>query len=96
MPAELASDGVGDGGGKLSPQAEVHAELAGKGLGAVERVGQVPLKLVHQGDVAHVNVELEEGERTGDIGGLYNVHCTCSTSKCGLQPLLLCCARSAV
>ena len=48
VPAELAPDGVGYGGGKLPTQAQVRTQLPGKLLGAVERVGQVPLKLVHQ------------------------------------------------
>ncbi len=56
MPAELASDGIRNGGDKLSPQAEVGTQLSGKLLRAVERVGQVPLELVYQGDVANVDV----------------------------------------
>lgn len=59
MPAELPSDGVGNGGDKLSSQAKVSAQLSGKLLWAVERVGQVPLELVHQGDVTNMDVELE-------------------------------------
>ena len=59
MPAQLSSDGVGDGGRKLPSQAKVSTQLLGKQLWTVERVGEIPLKLVHQGDVSNVNIQLK-------------------------------------
>ena len=58
MPAELTSDGVSDGGGKLSTQTQVCTQLPGKHLRAVQRVGQVPLKLIHQRNVPHMDIQL--------------------------------------
>lgn len=58
VPAQLATDTVSDGGDKLSAEAQLGAELQGKLLWRVLPLRHVPLKLVHQGDVAHVDVEL--------------------------------------
>ncbi len=62
MPAELPPNGVGNGCDKLSPQAKVSTQMSGELLGAVEGVRQVPLKLVHQRDVANVDVQLGSGD----------------------------------
>ena len=56
MPAELSSNGVGNGRGKLPAETKVGTQLQGKLLRAVEGVGEVPLKLVHQGHGAHVDI----------------------------------------
>lgn len=66
MPAQLAADAVSDGGDKLSAQAQLGAELQGKLLRRVLPLGHVPLKLVHQGDVAHVDVELRSDRVAGE------------------------------
>ena len=58
VPAELASDAVGNGGDKLSTEAQLRAQLQGKGFRGVVPLGHVPLKLVHQRDVPHVDVQL--------------------------------------
>jgi len=63
MPAELSSDGVGNGGGKLSPEAQVGTQLTCKLLWTVERVGEVPFKLVYKRDVANMDVQLGGEER---------------------------------
>ena len=59
MPAELPPDAVSDGGDKLSAQPQLCAQLVGELLGAVEGFRKVPLKLVHQGHIAHVDVQLK-------------------------------------
>lgn len=66
VPAQLAADAVCDGGDKLSAQAQLRAELQGKLLRRVLPLGHVPLKLVHQGDVAHVDVELWSDRAAGE------------------------------
>ena len=55
----LSPDRVRDGGDKLAPETEVGADLPGKLLGRVVLLGEVPLELVNEGDVAHVDVELD-------------------------------------
>ena len=65
MPAELSSNGVGNGGCKFSSQAQVGTQLQGKLLWAVEGIGEVPLKLVHQGHGAHMDVQLTRGRKRG-------------------------------
>lgn len=59
VPAQLTSDAVGDGGDELPAQAELGAKLQGKLLRRVLPFWHVPLKLVHQRDVPHVDVQLE-------------------------------------
>lgn len=66
VPAQLAADAVSDGGDKLSAQAQLGAELQGKLLRRVLPLRHVPLKLVHQGDVAHVDVELWSDRAAGE------------------------------
>lgn len=58
MPAELASDAVGDSGDELSSEAELRAQLQRKRFWRVLLLRHVPLKLVHQGNVSHVDVQL--------------------------------------
>ena len=60
MPAELTADAVGDGGDELPAQPQVLAQVPGEAFGAVLRVRHVPLELVHQAAVSHVNVQLEK------------------------------------
>ena len=59
MPAELTADAVGDGGDKFPAQTQVLAQVAGELLGAVARIRHVPLELIHQTAVAHVDVKLK-------------------------------------
>ena len=56
----LSADGVCDGGDELAAQAQLAADLARKVLRGVLLVGEVPLELVNQRDVAHVDVELDD------------------------------------
>ena len=56
---EGAPDAVEHGGGELPPEPQVGAELPAELLGGVGGVGEVPLELVHQGDVAQVDVQLD-------------------------------------
>ena len=63
MPAELSSDGVGNGGSKLSPKTQVGTQLTCKLLWAVERVREVPFKLVYKWDVANMDIQLEGEEK---------------------------------
>lgn len=63
MPAQLTTDAVGDGGDKLTAQAELRAELQGKLLWRVLPLRHIPLKLVHERDVANVDVQLERRNR---------------------------------
>ena len=58
VPGELSTDGVGNGGDKLSTKPEVCTQESRKLLGTVARVGDVPFKLVHQRNVPHMYVEL--------------------------------------
>lgn len=58
VPAELPTDAVGHRGDKLSSQTQLGAQRQGKGLGGVLPLRHVPLKLVHQRDVPHMDVEL--------------------------------------
>lgn len=58
MPTELPTNRVGNGSDKFSSQTEVGTQLSGKLLWAVERVGEVPFKLVIEGNVAHVDIQL--------------------------------------
>ena len=60
VPLELAADAVGDGRDKLPAQAEVGADLLGVLLGGVPLLGEVPLELVDEGDVADVDVQLDD------------------------------------
>lgn len=63
MPAELASNGISNGRHKLSSQTKVSTQLSTEVLGAVERIGQIPLKLVHQGDISDMDVQLQNESR---------------------------------
>lgn len=76
MPGQLPPDAVGDGRHKLPSQAQLGAQLEGKLFGAVLLLGHVPLKLVHQGDVAHVDVQLKRknGDRPPRQGGKVAMH----------------------
>lgn len=56
MPAELASNGVSNGSHKLPSQTKVSTQLSTEVLRAIERIGQIPLKLVHQGDISNMDV----------------------------------------
>lgn len=58
VPAQLTADAVGDGGDKLSAQAELGAELQSKLLRRVLPLRHVPLELVHQRDVPNMDVQL--------------------------------------
>lgn len=58
MPAQLTADAVGDGGDKLSAQAELGTELQSKLLRRVLPLRHVPLELVHQRDVPNMDVQL--------------------------------------
>lgn len=58
MPAKLASDTVGDSGDKLSSESELRAQLQCKRFWRVVLLRHVPLKLVHQGNVSHMDVQL--------------------------------------
>lgn len=61
MPGQLSSDGVGNGGHELATQAQLCTQLAGKLLRTVTSFRDVPLELVCQRDIAHVDVQLEGG-----------------------------------
>lgn len=65
VPAQLSPDAVGNGGDKLPAQAELWAQLQGKLLWGVLLLWHVPLKLVYQGDVSYMDVQLEIREETG-------------------------------
>ena len=54
----LSSDTVDDGCYELSAEAEVSAQLLGEFFRLIPLVRQIPLELVHKGDVAHVDVQL--------------------------------------
>ena len=56
----LSANRVRDGGDKLAAQAQLPADLAGKVLGGVLLLGEVPLELVDERDVAHVDVQLDD------------------------------------
>lgn len=56
MPAELTTNAVGNGGDKLSAQTQLGAQLQRKRLGGVLPLWHVPLKLIHQRDVPHMDV----------------------------------------
>ena len=43
----MAPNGVSNGRYKLPPKTKICTQLPGKLLRAVERVGEIPLKLVH-------------------------------------------------
>ena len=55
----LSSDGVSDGRDELPPEAELRAQPARELLRRVLLLRQVPLELVHEGDVAQVDVQLD-------------------------------------
>ena len=55
----LSSDTVDDGCYELSAEAEVSAQLLGEFFRLIPLVRQIPLELVHKGDVAHVDVQLD-------------------------------------
>lgn len=59
VPGQLATDAVRDGGDKLAPDAQLGAQFQCKLFGIVGLFGHVPLELVHQRDVAHVDVKLK-------------------------------------
>ena len=59
---------VGDGRDELAPQAELGAQFVGELFGTVLRAGQVPLELVHQRDVAHVDVQLRKARGCRIVG----------------------------
>lgn len=59
VPAELPADAVSDGGDELAPEAELRAQLERKVLWRVLLLRHVPLELVHQGNVPHVDVQLK-------------------------------------
>lgn len=58
MPAQLSTDGVGNGCSKLPSKSKISTELPGKELRAVERIGEIPLKLVNQWNIPNVDVQL--------------------------------------
>lgn len=59
MPTQLPPNAVSNGGDKLAAQAKLRAQLQGKLLRGILLLRHVPLKLVHQGDVPHMDVQLE-------------------------------------
>lgn len=63
VPAELTANAVGDSGDELSAQAQLRAQLQCKRLWRVLPLWHVPLKLVHQRDVSHVDVQLRNTDR---------------------------------
>ena len=83
VPAQLTADAVGDGGDKLSAQAELRAELQGKLLRRVLPLRHIPLKLVHQGDVPNVDVQLKQDTRQlmNHSYWSYSVFCLSLTPK---------------
>lgn len=58
VPAKLPSDAVRYGGDKLSSQTQFGAKLQSKRLWWVLPLWHVPLKLVHQRNVTHMDVKL--------------------------------------
>ena len=62
MPRQLTSDRVGDRCHKLPSQTQLRTQLAGKLLGAVANLGNVPLKLVRQRNVTDVDVQLDDDD----------------------------------
>jgi len=56
----LAANGVDDGRDELSAEAEVGADLLGELLGRVLLLGEVPLELVDERNVADVDVQLDD------------------------------------
>ena len=64
VPAQLSSDAVSNGGDKLSTQAQLGAQFQGKLFRRVLLLTHVPLKLVHQGDVPNMDVELQPEKNT--------------------------------
>ena len=56
----LSANRIRDGGDKLAAQAQFPADLAGKVLGRVLLLGEVPFELVDERDVAHVDVQLDD------------------------------------
>ena len=72
MPAQLSPDAVGDGGDELPAQPQLGAQLQSELLGRVLLLRHVPLELVHQGDVPHVDVQLAgstDMSRSGPLWG---------------------------
>ena len=61
----LSAYGVGDGGDELPAEAELAAYLARKVLRGVLLLGEVPLELVDERDVAHVDVQLDDDALVG-------------------------------
>lgn len=58
VPAKLPTDAVRYGGDKLSSQTQFGAKLQSKRLWWVLPLWHVPLKLVHQRNVTHVDIKL--------------------------------------
>ena len=61
----LSPDGVSDGSDELAPEAELCAQPARELLRRVLLLRQVPLELVHEGDVAQVDVQLDHNALVG-------------------------------
>ena len=65
LTPHLSPDGVSDGGDELAPEAELRAQPARELLRRVLLLRQVPLELVHEGDVAQVDVQLDHHALVG-------------------------------
>merc|ERR1712192_328930 len=59
MPGQLAPDAIENCSGKLAAKTQVGAQLPAELLWVVSVVGDVPLELVDQADVAQVDVQLD-------------------------------------
>ena len=64
----MSSDTVDDGCYELSAEAEVSAQLLGEFFWLIPLVRQIPLELVYKGDVAHVDVQLNDDALVGLMG----------------------------
>ena len=68
----LSPDGVADSGDEVPSKAEVWAQLLCELFGRVFLLGEVPLELVDERDVANVNVQLDDDPlKDGDVPWLF-------------------------
>lgn len=65
VPAQLSPDAVRNSSDKLPTQAKLWAQLQGKLLWWVLLLWHVPLKLVYEGDVSYMDIQLEIREEIG-------------------------------
>ena len=63
MPGQLAANAVSDGSDELASKAQLSAQLLREFFGRTVGLGKVPLKLIDQRDVAHVDVQANDHPR---------------------------------